>query len=397
MAPVTYDIPATQTTTPQKPSVSLDIFPDGLKTTGQQPPLYDQIRPFSEFPKKITGPTVWKAEDYTNSPEKWTHRFTEEECAEMSAAADAFVASGIPLTAISKDNFPLPKFSSFLEVLRKDIIDGKGFILFKGFPVQEWGTRKAAIAYMGLGTYLGYFVSQNSRGHALGHVKDLGEDSGKIDKVRIYRTNARQFFHTDDCDIVGLLCVAKAFEGGESDIISSHHVYNVLAEERPDVLETLTKPNWYVDRKGEVSVGEEEYIRAAIMYLEPNGGRVYTKWDPYYVQSLSRFSDAGIIPPLSPEQVEAMAVLEATCLRLSLHMVLDVGDIQFLSNSQVLHARTAYKDFPPPAPRRHLMRLWLSTPEDEGGWNLPFWDTNEKKRGGIQVNDNAPVANLDAD
>ncbi|EGD87063.1 hypothetical protein H112_05585 [Trichophyton rubrum D6] len=397
MAPVTYDIPATQTTTSQKPAVSLDIFPDGLKTTGQQPPLYDQIRPFSEFPKKITGPTVWKAEDYKNNPEKWTHRFTEEECAEMSAAADAFVASGIPLTAISKDNFRLPKFSSFLEVLRKDIIDGKGFILFKGFPVQEWGTRKAAIAYMGLGTYLGYFVSQNSRGHALGHVKDLGEDSGKIDKVRIYRTNARQFFHTDDCDIVGLLCVAKAFEGGESDIISSHHVYNVLAEERPDVLETLTKPNWYVDRKGEVSVGEEEYIRAAIMYLEPKGGRVYTKWDPYYVQSLSRFSDAGIIPPLSPEQVEAMEVLEATCLRLSLHMVLDVGDIQFLSNSQVLHARTAYKDFPPPAPRRHLMRLWLSTPEDEGGWNLPFWDTNEKKRGGIQVNDNAPVANLDAD
>lgn len=71
--------------------------------------------------------------------------------------------------------------------------------------------------------------------------------------------------------------MAKAFEGGESDIISSHHVYNVLAEERPDVLETLTKPNWYVDRKGEVSVGEEEYIRAAIMYLEPKGGRVYTK------------------------------------------------------------------------------------------------------------------------
>lgn len=115
MAPVTYDIPATQTTTSQKPAVSLDIFPDGLKTTGQQPPLYDQIRPFSEFPKKITGPTVWKAEDYKNNPEKWTHRFTEEECAEMSAAADAFVASGIPLTAISKVRYShLPFVWSFI-------------------------------------------------------------------------------------------------------------------------------------------------------------------------------------------------------------------------------------------------------------------------------------------
>ena len=37
----------------------------------------------------------------------------------------------------------------------------------------------------------GYFVSQNGRGHVLGHVKDLGEDPTKIDKVRIYRTNAR--------------------------------------------------------------------------------------------------------------------------------------------------------------------------------------------------------------
>lgn len=47
---------------------------------------------------------------------------------------------------------------------------------------------------MGLGTYFGNLVSQNGRGHLLGHVKDLGEDSSKIDEVRIYRTNARYVF-----------------------------------------------------------------------------------------------------------------------------------------------------------------------------------------------------------
>ena len=57
--------------------------------------------------------------------------------------------------------------------------------------MEEWGNHKSAIAYMGLGTYLGYFVSQNGKGHVLGHVKDLGEDPTQIDKVRIYRTNAR--------------------------------------------------------------------------------------------------------------------------------------------------------------------------------------------------------------
>lgn len=275
----------------------LSIFPDGLKTTGQHAPLYDHILPFDRFPRQITGPTVWKAEDYREHPEKWTHQFTPEQVEELSAAADAFLASKTPLTGITKNNFVLPKLASFLEDLRLDIIDGKGFILFKGFPVEKWGNHKSAVAYMGLGTYLGYFVSQNSRGHVLGHVKDLGEDSTQIDKVRIYRTNARyvdpnlqiinpktnvrcsQFFHADDSDIVGLLCIAKALEGGESDIVSSHHVYNTLAVERPDVLKTLIEPIWYFDRKGETSKGQDEYIRTSVIYLERGEqGRVYTKY-----------------------------------------------------------------------------------------------------------------------
>ncbi|GJP96030.1 taurine catabolism dioxygenase TauD, TfdA family protein [Aspergillus niger] len=385
--------------TQQQPaSIPLDVFPDGLKTTGQHPPLYEHIHPFDKFPKEITGPTVWKPEDYSNNPEKWTHRFTAEEIEELSAAADAFLDAKIPMTGISKSNFPLPNLAARLHELRADLLDGKGFILFKGFPVEKWGNHKSAVAYMGLGTYLGYFVSQNSRGHVLGHVKDLGEDPTQIDSVRIYRTNARQFFHADDSDIVGLLCIHRAREGGESDLCSSHNVYNVLAKERPDVLKTLTEPIWYFDRKGETSTGQEEYIKTSVVYLERGENpRVYTKWDPYYVRSLTRFSDAGIIPPLSAAQVEALEVLEATCNRVKLHMVLEVGDIQFLANSHVLHARTAYVDHAPPTPRRHLMRLWLATPESEGGWKLPFWDSNEKKRGGIQVDDQAPVASLDAE
>jgi len=125
------------------------------------------------------------------------------------------------------------------------------------------------------------------------------------------------------------------------------------------------------------------------------------RWDPYYVRSLTRLSSKGVIPPLSPQQEEAMKVLDDTCLRLSLHMVLDPGDIQFLSNMHVFHARTAYKDFPPPEPRRHLMRLWLSVPEGDGeiagGWRLPFLDSTWEKRGGIQVNDTRPHAPLDAE
>ncbi|KAJ1325059.1 TauD/TfdA family dioxygenase [Microdochium nivale] len=397
--------------------VNKAIFPDGLKSTGQHPPLYDQLYPYSAFPKHITGSTVWRPEEYSSNPERWVHHFSAAEIASFSQAADAFMAaspssnsdpdSTQSLTGITKASFPLgPDLEALLAAMRKEMLNGKGFMLYKGFPVAEWGNHKSAVAYMGLGAHIGYPVSQNGRGHILGHVKDLGEDSTQIDKVRIYRTNARQYFHADDSDVVGLLCIAKAEFGGESDIASIHHVWNILQAERPDVAELLTKPIWYFDRKGEVSRGEEPYIRTSVFFLEtPDPAdpareqRVYCKWDPYFVRSLSRFSDAGLIPPLSPEQDEAARVLEATCERVQLHMVLDVGDIQFVSNSHTLHARTAYRDHGPDSgrPRRHLMRLWLAVPQGEGGWRLPFWDADEKKRGGIQVDDTPPVARLDAD
>lgn len=243
----------------------------------------------------------------------------------------------------AQENFPLPKLGKVLQALREDLLNGKGFILFKRFPAGEWGPHKNAVAYMGLGTYIGYFISQNGRGHVLGHVKDVGDDPAQIDRVRIYRTTARQFFHADPGDIVGLLCVHRAQEGGESDIVSIHNVWNTLQAEHPDVAELLAQPVWYFDRKGEVSEGEEEWIRTSVFYLEPRGkGRVYCKWDPYFVKSLTRFSDKGVIPPLSEAQWRALTILEETCQRLALHMVLEVGDIQFVSDAHLLHARTAY-------------------------------------------------------
>lgn len=400
MAPIAiHSNPLTPPIYFNKKVVDTSIFPDGIKTSGQHNPLYDQLRPYSEFPKQCTGSTVWTASDYTNSPEKWVHRFTEEEIEELGAVADRYIADGLPLTGVSKTTFVLGKLGEVLSNIKHDLLEGKGFILLKGIPVDAWGLQKCATAYMGLGTYLGYFVSQNSRGHVLGHVKDVGDDPTQIDKVRIYRTNARQFFHVDDCDIVGLLCIARALEGGESDLVSTQEVWDTLQRERPDVAETLTKPIWYFDRKGEKSEGEEEWIKAPVFYLEPGGQeRVFAKWDPYFVKSLTRYSDIGAIPALSPEQVEAAQVLEDTCHKLRLHMILEVGDIQFLhSGPHVFHARTAYIDHLPPAKPRHLMRLWLAVPESEGGWKLPFHDSDEKKRGGIQVNDTPPHCPLDAE
>jgi len=43
-------------------------------------------------------------------------------------------------------------------------------------------------------------------------------------------------------------------------------------------------------------------------------------------------------------------------------MIMVPGDIQFLHNHQIVHARTAYEDFEEEDQKRHLLRLWLSPP-----------------------------------
>ena len=85
-----------------KSQASRSIFPDGIKTSGQHPPNYDELKEYDEFPESIDGPTLWKAEDYRDNPERWVHRFSEDEIEEMSTAADDFKASGTPLTGITK-------------------------------------------------------------------------------------------------------------------------------------------------------------------------------------------------------------------------------------------------------------------------------------------------------
>ncbi|KAL1406724.1 hypothetical protein Q8F55_006128 [Vanrija albida] len=367
-----------------------------LLTSGQHEPIFDILTPYDQFPQEVTGPTVWTKEQFESDPKAWKWRWTPEQIADLEKAYVEWEATGKSLPEINRDSFPLSdSIRTFLAGIRTHIVDGAGFALIQGLPTDNWPVAKSSAIYLAIGSVIGIPVSQNGKGHILGHVKDLGNDPTQIHKVRIYTTTARQYFHTDSGDIVGLLCLHRAKEGGESDVVSAHNLWNTLQKERPDVAELLAQPNWYFDRKGEVSEGQKEWVQQAVFYW--HDGHLVSHYDPYYVRSITRFVESGQIPGHTAAQLEATEVLEATAQRLALHMILEVGDLQFVADTHVFHARTAYVDHLPPAPRRHLLRLWLSTPEAEGGWKRPFPDSAHIRRGGIQVNSQPHTCPLDAE
>ena len=285
---------------------------------------------------------------------RWRYRLSNEERDEVLAAAADSAKREVPLTAIGREEFPLPSLAARLEAISKELVTGRGFAVLRGLPVDAPREAVARI-FLGVGAHLGDPVPQNAMGHLLGHIKDLGNDPHSP-TTRVYTTNYRHLFHTDSCDIAGLLCLTKAKSGGESAIASSTSLYNEIATSRPDLAQVLAAP-FVVDRKGEIPEGKGPTYEMPIFHHF--AGYLTTMYSRDFITVAQQRQD---VPRLTTEQLEAMDLLDelAASDRFRLDMAFEPGDAQWLHNHQILHARNAYEDFPEDHRKRHLLRLWLS-------------------------------------
>jgi len=77
--------------------------------------------------------------------------------------------------------------------------------------------------------------------------------------------------------------------------------------------------------------------------------------------------------------------------QLNFLMRLEPGDMQFVHNHTLLHDRTAFDDWQEPGRKRHLLRLWLSSPQARplpAIWAERYGSVEPGVRGGVAV----PVA-----
>lgn len=329
----------------------------------------------------IEGPSAWIGRDLRQHPEEWTYQLSGAEIAEIEAATASVRARGLDIGEIRRADFPLPSFGPVLDGLREEILSSRGFVLIRGLPVEGRPIVDSAASYWGIGTYLGNARSQNAMGHLLGHVRDLGLATADPN-VRTYQTTERQHFHTDSCDIVGLLCLKTAKRGGLSSIVSSMAIYNVMARRRPNLVARLFQP-FPTDRRGEVPEGKKPFFEMPV--YNDYAGYLSVIYSRTYINSSQRFPEAR---RLSAEDVEALDMFDALAndAELRLDMELRPGDMQFLHNHTILHDRTAFEDWPEPERKRHLLRLWLAAP---GARPLPpayterYGSTIVGDRGGI--------------
>ena len=288
----------------------------------------------------------------------WIHELTDGDIAEIDQAVAQVERAGLEILDVDRSAFPLPLLGKVLNAAKEATLHGRGFHLLRGIPVERYTLRQSAIAYWGLGQHLGEPVSQNGKGHVLGHVANLGLNYADPE-VRGYQTSARLPYHCDLADIVALLCLRTSRRGGLSSIVSSTTVWNELVRRRPDCARTLLQPLYYT-RWGEIPKGKMPY--EAIPVFSPCDGKMIAT---YVRSAIVKAQTLAGIPQLTERQIEAMDFLDSLAADPVLHLDMEFkpGDVQILSNHFILHSRTAYEDWPALHKRRHLLRLWLACPD----------------------------------
>ena len=175
------------------------------------------------FATPIRHPSAWTAADFRSLAD-YSIDLGAAQLRDIADAMRHIKAAGIGLDGLQREHFEVPSLHPVVEEIHRQIKDGRGFVLLRRLPIEDYSKDELGLIFWGIGTHLGRGLSQSVLGDRLGHVKDFSrEDPG----ARAYRNKQELSPHTDSCDLVGLLCLRNAQAGGGvSRLTSAISVHN---------------------------------------------------------------------------------------------------------------------------------------------------------------------------
>ncbi|MDE0941624.1 MAG: TauD/TfdA family dioxygenase [Alphaproteobacteria bacterium] len=321
-------------------------------------------------PTPIAGPSAWQGDTLLDDT-RWRFALTEADVAELHAALAVTMQKGQPWQQMTKADFPLIGLRQTLAALAEELENGSGLANLSGLPVAAFGDGLRHL-WHGIGLHMGSPVFQDCNALLMRDITDEAEDtdsvlghkltardgsSFKSSKARTL-SNALLRFHTDRCDVVALLCIRQAPMGGVSRIASSAMVHNTMLDRHPDLAALLYAP-YHRARLGEERGGE--LLSYALPVFGQRDGRFTSHYSRTYVEAAQEMLD---VPRMTAAHWQALDTLHDLAEELCMEITMQPGDMQFINNHVIYHARTAYEDHPGATldQRRCLHRLWLSMP-----------------------------------
>lgn len=308
----------------------------------------------------VTGRTAWKGADLV-ADVSWHFALDERHIDEIVTLVNSLRASGDRPPEIGRDLFSAPTLAELLSSVRDELETGFGVACIAGLPVGDFDVADLGTVFWALGLLLGPPVSQNGAGECIVHVVDRGVSYDQAN-ARGYTTRAELVPHCDaGPDFTGLLCVHPSKSGGESSLASSMAIYNEILDKHPEYLDDLYR-GFYHDLRGEGPTGGlDELTDHPIPIYSYFESRLSCSFN---TKSMEQANDKMGTSHTETQETAVDYMLDlARDPEFRYDMVFEAGDIQFVNNHTVLHARNAYEDFDDPVCKRRLLRLWIVQPE----------------------------------
>ncbi|KAI0117962.1 Clavaminate synthase-like protein [Nemania sp. FL0031] len=324
---------------------------DGVRT---HPPL--------GFPHRVEGAMVWSGEKGISVASQILE-MSPADLIEINRAIVYFRGLELDGSEVTCDNFPLPVLGPRLKKCAARIHRGSGLCIVRGLNPNAYSAEDNTIIFLGLASYIGEQRGvQSSKGAMLTHVYESGTWTVPRERRHGIHTNSSLPFHNDmGCEILALHIRSCAARGGGTYIASAAAVYNAMMKTSPWAVHTLAKHNWpiQVSRRG-----ASPFVLAPLLGF--HSGNLIISADPSRIGPPSGVAD-GRIPDLLPAQREALALLQQTAAAQQVRLPTRHGDMVFINNWGVLHARDSYQD--DDTVSRHIVRLWLRN--SKLGWVIP--------------------------
>jgi hypothetical protein len=228
----------------------------------------------------IDHPGAWKVADF-KSPADYTIELAAAQLGDIHHSVRRIKEAGLGLDDLQREHFELASLRPVIDEIRHQIEDGRGFVVLRRLPVEDYSKDELGMIVWGLGTHLGRGLSQSVLGDRLGHVKDFSREDPL---ARAYRNKQELSPHTDSCDLVGLACLRTAKDGGVSRLTSAVTVHNVMLEEAPEALERLYR-GYFFHRRGEEQPGELPYTPYRVPVYSNTDGHISARYVRTYVEA----------------------------------------------------------------------------------------------------------------
>ncbi|KAJ5726072.1 uncharacterized protein N7483_007429 [Penicillium malachiteum] len=337
---------------------SIPYIPDCVKYDTQQALAQHSISRAGlpeRFPAQLSSEMVWDASSIRLDERGFVDddrcilKLSRENLKEINDALRYFKTLDKPLKSLDPTTFPLPSLHSTLQSVSDNLHRGTGFSLVRGIPVEEYSREDNVIIYIGLSSNIAsvrgrqdHQYNGNPADVMIAHITDFSSSLEPGSATSPAYTDGEVIFHTDTGNIVSLFALEEPVEGGESLIASGWRVYNELAKLRPDLVEVLAT-EWPIPS----SKKEGHIIRRPLIYHQaPSDSTSERILIHFPRRSFSGFGAWSHSNKLSTKQAEVLDTLHFLAERFHVPMPLRKGDMQFVNNLSMLHARNIYKDGP---------------------------------------------------